>query len=177
MWQVALVLKNTKKTSQTSSLKYFQIVVETFPIKSFSIFSVESKNGFNKWNKYYSNFKCCVVFSCALLCCALLCSPVLSCALLCIFPKFCYHELIYEFIDSIDLKKLYWTLINTSSNKKNGFNKWNIYYSNFKCCAVLCCVLLCSPVLSCALLCSPVLSFAFFLNLFIMNWSMNLLIQ
>jgi hypothetical protein len=34
--------RNTKKTSQTSSLKYFKIVVETYPITCFTIFRVES---------------------------------------------------------------------------------------------------------------------------------------
>jgi hypothetical protein len=34
--------RNTKKMSQTSSLKYFQIVVETFPITYNGIFGVES---------------------------------------------------------------------------------------------------------------------------------------
>jgi hypothetical protein len=33
--------RNTKKTSQTSSLKYFKIVVETFPITCFSILCVK----------------------------------------------------------------------------------------------------------------------------------------
>jgi hypothetical protein len=41
MWQVALVLKKYQIMSQTSSLKYFQIVVETFPITCFSISRVE----------------------------------------------------------------------------------------------------------------------------------------
>jgi hypothetical protein len=42
MWQVALVLKKYQKTTLTSSLKYFQIVVETFPITYNGIFHVES---------------------------------------------------------------------------------------------------------------------------------------
>ncbi len=37
--------------------------------------------------------------------CAVLCCAVLSCDLLWIFPKLFYHELIFEFIDSIDLKR------------------------------------------------------------------------
>ena len=48
MWQVALVFKkNKKKTSQTSCLKYFQNVVETFPITCFRIFLL------NQYRKLY----------------------------------------------------------------------------------------------------------------------------
>jgi hypothetical protein len=53
MWQVALVLKKYQKTSQTSSLKYFQIVVETFPITCNGIFHVESV----KNTLFYYNYK------------------------------------------------------------------------------------------------------------------------
>jgi hypothetical protein len=42
MWQVALVLKEYQKTSQTSSMKNFKIVVKTFPITCNGIFHVES---------------------------------------------------------------------------------------------------------------------------------------
>jgi hypothetical protein len=42
MWQVALVLKKYQKTYKKSSLKNFQIVVETFPITCISFFRVES---------------------------------------------------------------------------------------------------------------------------------------
>ena len=53
MWQVALVLKKYQKTSQTSSLKYFQIVVETFSITCNGIFLVESV----KNTLFYDNYK------------------------------------------------------------------------------------------------------------------------
>jgi hypothetical protein len=45
--------RNTKKTSQTFRLKYFQIVVETFPITCISIFRVESV----KNTLFYNNYK------------------------------------------------------------------------------------------------------------------------
>jgi hypothetical protein len=53
MWQVALVLKKYQKTTQTSCLKYFQIVVETFPITCNGIFYVESV----KDTLFYNNYK------------------------------------------------------------------------------------------------------------------------
>jgi hypothetical protein len=42
MWRVHWYWRNTKKTTQTSSLKYFQIVVETSPITCNGIFHDES---------------------------------------------------------------------------------------------------------------------------------------
>jgi hypothetical protein len=45
--------RNTKKMSQTSSLKYFQIVVKTFPITCNCIFRVESVNN----TLFYNNYK------------------------------------------------------------------------------------------------------------------------
>jgi hypothetical protein len=53
MWQVALVLNKYQKTSKTSSMKFFQIVVETFPITCNGIFHIESV-----WNTlFYNNYK------------------------------------------------------------------------------------------------------------------------
>jgi hypothetical protein len=53
MWQVALVFKRYQKTSQTSSMKYFQIVVETFPLTCNGIFRVESV----KNTLFHNNYK------------------------------------------------------------------------------------------------------------------------
>jgi hypothetical protein len=53
MSQVALVLKKYQKTSQTSSMKYFEIVVETFPITYNDIFHIESVYN----TLFYNNYK------------------------------------------------------------------------------------------------------------------------
>jgi hypothetical protein len=59
MWQVALVLKKYQKTTITSSLKYFQIVVETFPITYNGIIHVESLYNTLFYNNYKIKFiKC-----------------------------------------------------------------------------------------------------------------------
>jgi hypothetical protein len=52
MWQVALVLKKYQKMSQTSSMKYFQIVVETFPITFNGICHVKSVKNTLFFNNY-----------------------------------------------------------------------------------------------------------------------------
>jgi hypothetical protein len=51
---------------------------------------------------------------------------------MCVFQKIVAHELLYKFIDSKDLK---WCIghLFTHPVIKNGFNKRNKYYSNFKC--------------------------------------------
>ncbi len=132
---------------------------------------------------------CSSVLSCALQCSpvlssALLCSPVLSCALhrlhdnrtqitwiifknssavMCIFLKLFVHELLYKFIDSIDLKWCIGHWFTHPIIKKLVLtSELNIIATSSieLCSPVLFCALLCSPVLSCALLCSPVLSFA-----------------
>ncbi len=46
-------LKKYQKTSQTSSLKYFQIVVETFPMTCNGVFHVESVQN----TLFYNNYK------------------------------------------------------------------------------------------------------------------------
>jgi hypothetical protein len=51
--------RNTKKTSQKSSLKYFQIVVETFPITCISIFRIESVLNTLFYNKYKKKLSTC----------------------------------------------------------------------------------------------------------------------
>ena len=66
MWQVALVLKKYQKTSQTSSMKYFQIVVETFPITYNGIFHFESVKNTLFYNNYKRKFIICDRLHCCL---------------------------------------------------------------------------------------------------------------
>jgi hypothetical protein len=51
--------RNTKKTSKTFSLKYFQIVVETFPIPCISVFCVESVYNTLIYNNYKKKLRTC----------------------------------------------------------------------------------------------------------------------
>ena len=81
---------------------------------------------------------------------------------MCVFLKLFVRDLLYKFIDSIDLK---WCIGRFEMvygdlhilYLKIGFNKWNKYYSNFKFWAVVCCTLPCTGVHWRALACSGVL--------------------